>query len=131
MPLDERGAGAIAQLMLHGGGINDVGKQKSDQICAVRVCEERGVVSKVAVHLPIGCPTMRLWLRLVNDFYMSHSILILALGVARDGYGVPALADRASANPTGEIGLTRHRVKAELHTFQMRIAGALALAVFL
>ena len=45
-------------------------------------------------------------------------ILILALDVARDTDGVPALAGRASANPHRVDCLTRHRLKAGLRTFQ-------------
>ena len=44
--------------------------------------------------------------------------LILAPDVARDTYRVPALAGRASANPHRADCLTRHRLKAGLHTFQ-------------
>ena len=46
------------------------------------------------------------------------AILILAPDVARDTYGVPALAGRASATPQIVDCLTRHRLKAGLHTFQ-------------
>ena len=49
---------------------------------------------------------------------LHAAILILALDVARDTYGVPALAGRASANPHIVGCLTRHRLKAGLHTFQ-------------
>ena len=48
----------------------------------------------------------------------APAILILAPDVARDRYGVPAEAGWASANSHRVDCLTRHRLKAGLHTFQ-------------
>ena len=53
-----------------------------------------------------------------SDLLATPAILILAPDVTCDTYGVPALAGRASANPRVVDSLTRHRLKAGLHTFQ-------------